>query len=251
MAQVYFDRIQETSSNTGTGTYTLLGAVTGYQSFAVVGNANTVYYCASNTSQWEVGNGTYVSANTALIRSTIIASSNSGNPVNWTSDTKTIFCDIPALVIANNTIINLSLYAPLASPTLTGTPAAPTAAAYTSTTQIATTAFATDAITKEGGINFQTGTTYTLAIGDAGHAVEMNNASTITVTVPNNATVAFNTNTWIDIIQYGAGQITIAAGGGVTIRSSNSKTKFTGQYSVATLLKRGTDEWYLFGDVSS
>jgi hypothetical protein len=101
LAQIFADRVQETSSNTGIGTYTLLGAVSGYQSFAVIGNANTVYYVAANTNNYEIGNGTYISANTALIRSTIIASSNNGSAVNWGGDTKTIFCDLPAMFLGN------------------------------------------------------------------------------------------------------------------------------------------------------
>jgi len=118
-------------------------------------------------------------------------------------------------------------------------------------TSIATTAFVTDATTKETTQNSQTGTTYTLALTDAGGFVEITNASGITLTVPPNSSVAFPLKTRIDIVQQGAGQISVAAGAGVTIRSSGSKLKLTGQYSGATLLKRATDEWYLIGDIST
>lgn len=104
---------------------------------------------------------------------------------------------------------------------------------------------------EKAGINTQTGTTYTLALTDKGKAVEMNNASPNTLTVPPNSDVAFPTTTQIDIAQYGAGQTTIAAGSGVTIRSSGGKLKLTGQYSGATLYKRGTNEWMLFGDIAA
>ena len=98
--------------------------------------------------------------------------------------------------------------------------------------------------------NAQTGTTYTLALSDAGKMVTLANASPITLTIPTNATIAFPTNTRIDLLQYGAGQVTIA-GAGVTINSSGSKLKLTGQYSGASLWKKATDTWVLIGDISA
>lgn len=95
--------------------------------------------------------------------------------------------------------------------------------------------------------NPQTGTTYTLALSDAGKAVEMNNAAANTVTVPPNSTAAFPVGTVIEIYQVGAGQTTIVAGAGVSI--PYSKKKLAGQYSVASLRKRATDEWVLAGDL--
>ena len=59
MALVVKDRVQETTTTTGTGTITLAGAVTGFQSFSVIGDANTTYYTIAAGSQWEVGIGTY------------------------------------------------------------------------------------------------------------------------------------------------------------------------------------------------
>lgn len=99
--------------------------------------------------------------------------------------------------------------------------------------------------------NAQTGTSYTLVLTDAGKMVTMTNASANTLTVPPNADVAFPTNTRIDVLQYGAGQTTIAAGLGVTIYSSGSKLKVTGQYSGATLWKKATNTWVLVGDISA
>ena len=77
MALVVKDRIQETTTTTGTGTLTLLGAVTGYQSFSVVGNGNTTYY-------------------TTLARTTVLASSNAGSLVNLSAGTKNVFVTYPA-----------------------------------------------------------------------------------------------------------------------------------------------------------
>lgn len=101
------------------------------------------------------------------------------------------------------------------------------------------------------GLNSQSGASYTAVIGDAGKVVEFTNAGGATFTIPTNASVAFSTGTWIDIIQYGAGQITVAGDVGVTVRSADSKVKTRAQYSGATLVKRGTDEWILFGDIST
>jgi hypothetical protein len=78
MALVVYDRVQETTATTGTGTITLGGAVAGYQSFAVVGNGNTTFYCIVNGSAWEVGIGTYTSSGTTLARTTVLSNS-SGN----------------------------------------------------------------------------------------------------------------------------------------------------------------------------
>jgi len=98
MALILGDRIQETSTSTGTGTISLAGAVTGYQSFAVIGNTNTTYYTIADQSgsNWEVGIGTYYSGNTSLARTTILASSNSNAAVLFTAGTKSVFVTYPA-----------------------------------------------------------------------------------------------------------------------------------------------------------
>lgn len=98
--------------------------------------------------------------------------------------------------------------------------------------------------------NAQTGTTYTLVLTDAGKMVTLTNASAITLTIPTNASVAFPVNTRIDLLQYGAGQVTVG-GAGVTIYSSGSKLKLTGQYSGASLWKKATDTWVLIGDLAA
>lgn len=99
--------------------------------------------------------------------------------------------------------------------------------------------------------NAQTGTSYTLVLTDAGKMVTCSNASAITLTVPPNSSVAFPTNTRIDLLQYGAGQVTIAAGAGVTIYSKGSALKMSAQYAGATLWKKATDTWVLIGDLTA
>lgn len=92
---------------------------------------------------------------------------------------------------------------------------------------------------------------YTLVLTDESKVVEMNKATGNTLTVPANSTVAFAVGTIVELFQYGAGQTTIAAAGGVTIRSSGGKLKLTGQYSAASLRKIATDEWCLVGDIAT
>ena len=96
MALVVKDRVQETSTTTGTGTITLAGAVSGFQSFSVIGNANTTYYAIVGGAEWEVGLGTYTSSGTTLSRDTILESSNGGTAVNFSAGTKNVFVTYPA-----------------------------------------------------------------------------------------------------------------------------------------------------------
>ena len=95
MALVVKDRVRETSTTTGTGTLTLAGAVTGFQTFSsAIGNTNTTYYTITNGAEWEVGIGT-VAAGT-LARTTVLASSNAGSAVTFSAGTKDVFCTYPA-----------------------------------------------------------------------------------------------------------------------------------------------------------
>ena len=100
MAFVLNDRVKETSTTTGTGTFDLAGAETGFESFVSgVGNGNITYYAISNdgTNEFEVGIGTVTDATPdTLSRDTIISSSNSDALVNFSAGTKTVFCTLPA-----------------------------------------------------------------------------------------------------------------------------------------------------------
>jgi hypothetical protein len=98
MALVLADRVQETTTTIGTGSVTLAGAVLGFQSFAVVGNGNTTFYTIADQggANWEVGIGTYSTTGPTLARTTVLSSSNSGNLVNFTAGTKTVFVTYPS-----------------------------------------------------------------------------------------------------------------------------------------------------------
>jgi hypothetical protein len=97
MALIVADRVQETTNSTGTGAYTLGGAVPGFQTFASeVSNADTVYYSITDNVNFEVGLGTYASSGGTITRTTVFTSSNSNNAVNWGIGTKNIFLTYPA-----------------------------------------------------------------------------------------------------------------------------------------------------------
>ena len=86
-------------SSPGAGSVSLLGAATGFQTFsAAIGDGNTTYYTIADQSgvNWEVGIGTYASSGNTLARTTILASSNSGSIVNFSSGTQNVFVTYPA-----------------------------------------------------------------------------------------------------------------------------------------------------------
>lgn len=97
MAFILSDRVRETSTAPGTGSFTVNGAVQGAQTFASVltSNADTTWYSATNGTAWETGLLTRTSAS-VYARTTIFASSNAGAAVNFSSGTVDVFCDLPA-----------------------------------------------------------------------------------------------------------------------------------------------------------
>jgi hypothetical protein len=98
MAIVVKDRVQQTSTTTGTSDFVLTGAVTGFQSFAAIGNTNTTYYAAVDpaTGDWEVGTGTYSTTGPTLTRTTVYESSTGGSKISFGAGAKNVFCVYPA-----------------------------------------------------------------------------------------------------------------------------------------------------------
>lgn len=95
---LYADRVKETSTSTGTGNFTLAGAVSQFRGFNAVFGTNVRFYYAivgQTGTEWEVGEG-YLSGSTTLVRDDIFSSSNSNAAVNFSSGTKDVFCTIPA-----------------------------------------------------------------------------------------------------------------------------------------------------------
>jgi hypothetical protein len=124
MAFVIADRVRESTTTTGTGTITLAGAVSGFQSFSAgIGNGNSTYYTISNnvTNQWEVGIGTYTSAGSTLSRDTVLASSNAGSLVNFSTGAADVFVTYPSerAVYVNSSNTSVTVPALTASTSIT------------------------------------------------------------------------------------------------------------------------------------
>ena len=175
MALVLADRVKETTTTTGTGTVTLLGASTGYQSFAAVGNANTTYYtiAGQSGSEWEVGIGTYTASGTTLSRDTILASSNGGTAVTLSAGTKDVFVTYPAgrSIYADGTVLtatNSSILPAtsggtgLSSPGTSGNVLTSNGSAWTSSAPSSSSAYTRTSFTATAG---QTAFTVTYAVG--------------------------------------------------------------------------------------
>ena len=100
MALVLADRVKETTTTAGTGTITLAGAATGFQSFAVIGNGNTTFYTIAGQTgnEWEVGVGTYTSSGTTLARTTVLSNSAGTQPsaLSFSAGPKDVFVTYPA-----------------------------------------------------------------------------------------------------------------------------------------------------------
>ena len=117
--------------------------------------------------------------------------------------------------------------------------------------QILTAAECTNLAIAMIALNAQTGTSYTTALSDDGKLITCDNASAITLTIPPNGTVAYGIGTQLNIMQLGAGVVTITAGAGVTLRSAGSKLKTNGQYAVATCCKIASDTWVIIGNLAA
>lgn len=111
---------------------------------------------------------------------------------------------------------------------------------------------ASDAVKSQQTLNLQSGA-YTLVLSDAdfNKVVVLNSATAVTVTVPLNSSVAFPIGSVINMLQLGAGQITVAGAGGVTLNSEGSRFKSRSQYAVISALKISTDSWVVFGNTAS
>lgn len=128
----------------------------------------------------------------------------------------------------------------------------PAAGSFTTLAATGNTTLDGTAVVKQGlPIINESGTSKTLALTDNGGYIVTSNGSAVTITVPPNSSVAFPTGSEVVVFQGGAGQVTFAAGSGVTIRSKDSNLKITAQYAAATLKKIATDEWHLLGDLEA
>lgn len=100
-------------------------------------------------------------------------------------------------------------------------------------------------------VNAQTGTTYTLVAGDAGKLVTLSNAAAITLSVPQDSAATIAVGTYVDLFQLGAGQVTVAAGTGATLRVGGLTAKARAQYSSLGVQKISANTWRLYGDLAA
>ena len=100
-------------------------------------------------------------------------------------------------------------------------------------------------------INVQTGTSYTLVIGDKGKLVTLNNAGAITLTIPPHADVAFDNGQQVALYAKGAGTVTVTAGAGVTLRGRGGAYKSAGQYAMISIVQDTENVWICSGDCTT
>ena len=100
-------------------------------------------------------------------------------------------------------------------------------------------------------VNPQTGTTYTPVAGDAGKMITLSNAAAITVSLPQDSAATIAIGTYLDFLQLGAGQVTLQAGSGATVRLSGLTGKIRAQYARAGAQKIAANTWSVFGDLAA
>jgi hypothetical protein len=225
MALILGDRIKETTSIVGTGSATLLGATIGFQSFAAVGNGNTTYYCIADQGgpNWEVGIGTYTASGTTLARTTILASSNAGAIVSFTSGIKDVFVTYPSekgvWLDANGNAIGLGTPAAFVGTNITGTASGLTAG------NVTTNANLTGAVTSSGNAT-SLGSFTSLQLATA-LTDETGSGSAVFATSPTlaNPTYTGTLTGSTGILNIGSGQLYKDASGNVGIGTSGPASK--------------------------
>lgn len=248
MALVLADRVKETTTTTGAGTVTLLGAAPGFQSFAVVGNANTTYYtiAGQSTSEWEVGIGTYTLSGTTLARTTVLSNSAGTQPtaLTFSAGTKDVFVTYPSSKSVNLDASGnaTGLGTPVA---FVGTNITGTATAFTAS-NVTTNANLTGDVTSSGNATAIAADVIVNADINAAAAIVDTKLATISTAskVSNSATTAASANTASAIVardasgNFTAGTITAAltgtasgnlvSGGALGTPSSGTLTNATG-----------------------
>jgi hypothetical protein len=208
MPLIIADRVKETTSTTGTGTVTLLGASTGFQSFAAIGNSNTTYYTIAGQigSEWEVGIGTYTTSGTTLARTTVLSSSNTGSLVNFSAGTKDVFVTYPAGKSVNLDASNNS--------SALGTPSS----------GVITNLTGTASININGTVGATTPTTVVGTTGSFSGNLSFNSGY-------GSSAVAYGCRAWVNF--NGTGVVAIRASGNVSSITDNGVGNYTVNFATA------------------
>ena len=225
MALILADRVKETSTTTGNGVFTLAGAASGFQSFAVIGNTNTTFYCIAGqeTSEWEVGIGTYATSGTTLTRTTVLSNSSATEPaaLSFAAGTKDVFVTYPS-----EKSVNLDASG---NATALGTPVAFTGTNITGTA----TAFTASNVTTNANLTNE-------ATSSGSNAVTLTNSAVIGKVITgyvSGAGAVAATDTLLQAIQKLNGNTAAIVGGPAL---SNDTTTATNVYPVFAAATTGT-----------
>jgi hypothetical protein len=271
MALVVYDRVQETTTTSGTGTVTLLGAVSGFQSFAVVGNGNTTYYTITDGAQWEVGIGTYSTSGTTLARTTVLSNSNGNTtPITLSGGLAQVFVTYTAEKSVNlDASDNVTPLGTIASGTWQGT----TVGVSYGGTGVTASSGANSVVLRDANQNTSLNNIFrniTSTVSAAGTTV-LTAASSFTqvltgtttqtyqlpdaTTLTNGASFQFNNNSTgaLSIVNNGSGPVATVAAGGATQLFLTSTSTANGTWDTHGFLPEnilwGTNSLYLATDV--
>ena len=253
MALVLADRVQETTTTAGTGALTLSGAVSGFQSFAVVGDTNTCYYAIVDSSAWEVGIGTYSTTGPTLTRTTVLSnSSGTTSPLTLSAASKPVFLTYPSEKSVNlDASGNVSPLGTVASGTWQGT----TIGAGYGGTGLTTFSAANNAVYSTGATTLTAGTLPVLA-GGTGATTSTGSGAVVLATspalvtpllgTPTSGDFSTGTFTWPTFNQSTSGNAATAtaiAGGGayqVVYQTSAGVTAFVTNGTTGQILTANT-----------
>jgi hypothetical protein len=271
MALVVYDRVQETTTTSGTGSVTLLGAVSGFQSFAVVGNTNTTYYTITDGAAWEVGIGTYSTSGPTLARTTVLSNSNGNtSPITLSGGLAQVFVTYTAEKSVNlDASDNVTPLGTIASGTWQGT----TVGVSYGGTGVTASSGANSVVLRDANQNTSLNNIFrniTSTVSAAGTTV-LTAASSFTqvltgtttqtyqlpdaTTLTNGASFQFNNNSTgaLSIVNNGSGPVATVAAGGATQLFLTSTSTANGTWDTHGFLPEnilwGTNSLYLATDV--